>query len=259
MCCLNIFFSPEGQHDLIVWDRFGLDLFWAYHYFSYCAFQNTTLILALAERTLGSAAHGRQPCPSPPFLIPDRTLILFRVAKCQAENSISQAPLERGSPLNQCFISRNLLGGTSGKTSIPGKEAIFLSTFAFPRLPVWSVDYSCHPGCHCPDATMALDCSLWACYMGTVSPFWVEPLWLGFCTMQPNMIISVSGALPSSHRHDTVNLNAFHVAFLKVLWAHPFLVPVFIQNDTLDRFTWASFIRHLGNTQETVFLQKFCL
>lgn len=127
----------------------------------------------------------------PSLSLTDRTLILFRVAKCQAENSISQAPLERGWPLDQCFISRNLLGGTSGKTSVPGKEAILLSTFAFPHLPVWSMDYSCHPGCHCQDATMALDCSLWACYMGTVSPFWIEPLWLGFCTMQPNMIVSV--------------------------------------------------------------------
>lgn len=50
----NILFSLEGQRDLVVWDRFGLGLLPSYHCSSYCAFQNTSLILSLAEWALDS-------------------------------------------------------------------------------------------------------------------------------------------------------------------------------------------------------------
>ena len=68
---LNIHVSPEGQHDLIVWDRFRLALFWSYHYFSFHAFQNTAPVsLLLAEPTLGSVRPWQIALPIT-FFIPD--------------------------------------------------------------------------------------------------------------------------------------------------------------------------------------------
>lgn len=128
MSCLNILFCPEGQPDLTVWDRSGLDLFWSYHHFACCAFQNTSLILALAERTLDLAARGRQLCPSPCLFLTDRTPILFRMAKDQAKNSISQTPLVRRWP---SVFQKSMGWGFWENSSVPGKEAMVLVSFAF--------------------------------------------------------------------------------------------------------------------------------
>lgn len=65
-------------------------------------------------------------------------------------------------------------------------------------------------------------------YMGRVSSSWVEPLWLGFCNRQWSIVMGMWGASLSSHWHDSVHVNVFHVTFFKVvlvtfsfLWLFP--------------------------------------
>lgn len=82
---------------------------------------------------------------------------------------------------------------------------------------------------------------------------------LGSHDGHPNTTVGVRGAFPGSHPHRSIRLDGCARPFQGRLGHILFLVLLFFQNDMLYGFPWASFLRRLAKTRESVFLQKLDL